>query len=66
MTRIAGGGGGHVISVIVTHCVRKSVCDSHLMPSNKFDEFHLILIFAINDFNLSIDQFFDPKVTGTL
>ena len=52
---------GHVISVIVTDCVRKSICDSHF---NKSDEVNLNLISAFNDCNLSVDQFFDPKVTG--
>ena len=31
MTQIAGGGGGQVLYVIMTQCVRKSICDSPLI-----------------------------------
>ena len=27
-----GGGGGHLVCVIMTHCVRKSICDLTLRP----------------------------------
>ena len=31
MTQMAGGGGGHLVCVVMTHCVRKSICHPPLI-----------------------------------
>ena len=34
---VGGGGGGHVICIIMTHCVRKSICDNTFVAIEKME-----------------------------